>query len=171
VRKVYLPVLIIIVLIIYFLPDSPKASENDLNNRDKVLQFLESAYQAQISLSELDRSMEEIHFILDPYFTREYQENFFEANLHEENGLYFTYGTDFGELFVPFFKFSEFTKVVFNENEIFVFEYFPKNLLGPVGYDSHYEGLLIKRAEEQWKISDYLYNQIPEDIIKKALEQ
>jgi hypothetical protein len=169
-RKIYHPVLIFLVLIIYFLPDSPKASEDQLDNREKVFQFLEMAFQAQIALSEKDRTMEEIEEILNSYFTKQYQQKFLEVNLHQENGKFFTYGTDFGQLYIPFFAFSDNTKIVIEKEKIYVFEYFPKNLQGPVGYDAHYEGLLIDKVDEQWKISQYLINQIPESIIKKALE-
>jgi hypothetical protein len=169
-RKIYVPVLMFFVLIIYILPDSPKASEDQLNSREKVFQFLESAFQAQISLSEKDRTMEEIDALLDPFFTKQYQQQFLEVNLQEQNGKFFTYGTDFGQLYIPFFAFSENTKVVIEKKKIYVFEYFPKNQLGPVGYDAHYEGLLIDKMEEQWKVSQYLVNQVPERIIRQALE-
>lgn len=169
-RKIYLPLLMFLVLIIYFLPDSPKASEDQLDNREKVFQFLELAFQAQIALSEKDRTMEEIEALLDPYFTKQYQQKFFEVNLHQENGKFFTYGTDFGQMYIPFFAFSENTRIVIEKEKIYVFEFFPQNLQGPVGYEAHYEGLLINKMEEQWKISQYLNNHIPESIIKKALE-
>lgn len=159
-----------LVFIIYFLPDSPKASEEQLNNREKVLQFLELAFQAQLSLSEKDRTMEEITFLLDPYFSKEYQQEFFEENLHEDGGKFFTYGTDFGHLYIPFFEFSDLTKVIIEDDQIYVFEYFPENQLGPVGYESHYEGIMIEKIEEQWKISQYLFNEIPENILKQALD-
>lgn len=169
-RKIYLPVLMFIVLIIYFLPDSPKASEDQLDNREKVFQFLEMAFQAQIALSEKDRTMEEIEAVLNPFFSKQYQQRFLDVNLHEEKGKFFTYGTDFGELYIPFFAFSENTKIVIEKEKIYVFEYFPKNNQGPVGYEAHYEGLLIDKIEKQWKISQYLINQIPESIIRQALE-
>jgi hypothetical protein len=169
-RKFYLPLLMFLVLIIYFLPESPKASEDQLDNREKVFQFLELAFQAQIALSEKDRTMEEIQALLNPYFTQQYQQKFLEINLHQENGKFFTYGTDFGQMYIPFFAFSDNTKIVIEKEKIYVFEYFPKNLQGPVGYEAHYEGLLIDKVDKQWKISQYLINQIPTSIIRKALE-
>jgi hypothetical protein len=169
-RKIYLPIMMFLVLAIYFLPESPKASEDQLDNREKVFQFLELAFHSQISLSEKERTMEEIEALLDPYFTEHYQQEFLKLNLHKEGGKYLTYGTDFGQLYIPFFAFSEHTKMVFEKGKIYVFEYFPKSHQGPVGYESHYEGLLIDKIEKQWKISQYLINQIPEEIIRKALE-
>jgi hypothetical protein len=171
VDKKYFPLLIIIVLIIYFLPESPKASEVELNNKEKVYQFLKSAYETQISLSIKDRDMEDIVLLMDPYFTKAFQEKFFEVNLYEENGKFFTYGTDFGHLYIPFFEFTEYTKVVFEKKKIYIYEYFPQNHLGPVGYESHYEGILLEQIGNQWKVSEYLFDEIPDRIIKKGLEQ
>jgi hypothetical protein len=168
-RRLLWPFSIFLVLIIYFLPDSPKASEEKLDDRKAVFQFLELAFQAQISLSEKDRTMEEVELILDPYFSKEYQKKFLDENLVEEDGKFFTYGTDFGYMFIPFFNFSDFTKLVFKDDQIYVFEYFPESKLGPVGYESHYEGLLISRVNQQWKITDYLINEIPKDIILQAI--
>lgn len=163
-------VITIIILLIFLIPISPKADEAKFNNREEVFALLHSAFLAQLSLNEKERTMEEIKFILEPYFTEDFQQLYLEANLYEENGKYVTYGTDFGEYFIPFFKYSESTKVVVGDNKTYVFEYFPKNTLGPVGYDSHYEGLLLTNSNGKWKISKYLFNEIPEDIIKKALD-
>jgi hypothetical protein len=168
-KKLIMPFLIITAIIIYFLPDSPQAEEDNLLSREMVFQFLESAFRAQISLSEKDRPIEEVHSILDAYFSKDYKRRFLDVNLHEENGKFFTYGTDFGEYYIPFFDYSEYTKVVIEQTEIYVFEYFPQNQQGPVGYDSHYEGILLKKYGDQWKISEYLIDQIPERIILKAL--
>lgn len=169
--KKQLILLSVIVFLIYIIPESPEASDEQLSNRDLIYDFLQSAYLAQLSLSELDRNMEEIELILDQYFTKDYQQKFLNENLFEENGYFFTNGTDFGEYFIPFFQFSEYTKVVIHPEEIYVFEYFPKNQQGPVGYDAHYEGILIEKIEDQWKISEYLYNNIPKTILYDALNK
>ncbi|MHC0038618.1 DUF3993 domain-containing protein [Pseudoneobacillus sp. C159] len=168
-QKLIMPFLLITAIIIYFLPDSPQANEEVIPSREMVFQLLESAFRAQISLSEEDRSIEEINSILDPYFSKDYSQKFLDVNLHEENGKYFTYGTDFGEYYIPFFHYSEYTKIVIEPKEIYVFEYFPQKQQGPVGYDSHYEGILLSKDGDKWKISNYLMNQIPERIIRMAL--
>jgi hypothetical protein len=169
-RNFKIRVMAVIILLIFLIPISPKADEENFYTREDVFSLLHSAFLAQLSLNEKERTMEEIKLILDPYFSEDYQQLFLEANLYEENEKYVTYGTDFGEYFIPFFKFSESTKVVVEDDVIYVFEYFPKNTYGPVGYDSHYEGLSLIKSNGQWKISNYLYDDIPEKIIKKALD-
>jgi hypothetical protein len=168
VRIKYAVIFSIMMLLLLIIPKSPNASENELTSRDEVFQYLESAYLAQISLSDEDRTMEEIHLLLNPYFSEEYKKIFLDANLVEENGKFTTYGTDFGQYYIPIHRFSNQTNVVIQPNQIYIFEYFQKNHEGPVGYDNHYEGILISKFNGEWKISKYLYNQIPEEIINKV---
>jgi hypothetical protein len=55
--------------------------------------------------------------------------------------------------------------VIKRSNGIYVFENFPANTEGPVSYDKHYEGLLIRKIKGVWKIDQYLYNNIPTEIL------
>lgn len=145
---------------------SPKA-ETKLPSKHDVFRFLEDAFQVQVSLSELPRTKEEIGSLLNPYFSNDYQRIFLAENLFEEEGKYLTYGSDFPLLYVPFFQYSEETKVIYDDNRIYVFEYFPASTEGPVGYESHYEGLLLKKVDGTWKVDQYLYNDIPKSILDK----
>ncbi|WP_442599315.1 DUF3993 domain-containing protein [Neobacillus sp. D3-1R] len=167
-RKKEVFIAIFTVLLLLIIPISPKASGNELKNRDGVMQFLEEAFHQQTSLSEKVRSMEEINEVLTPYFSKEYQKKFLDANLYAEDGKYCTYGTDFAQYFIPYRRFTENTEVVMESKQIYVFEYFKKNHEGPVGYDDHYEGILIEKVKNEWKVTDYLYNHIPRRIIDKA---
>jgi hypothetical protein len=151
------------------MPLTAKAS-GDLKNRKEVFSFLKRGYEAQVSLSEELRSKEEIQQVLNPYFSENYQKQFWRANIVMENGKYITYGTDFAEYYIPYYQFSKRTKIVFMKNKIYVFEYFPQSSEGPVGYKSHYEGLLIKREKNGWKLDQYLFNNIPKNIIEKDKE-
>lgn len=161
-------ILFFTVLILLINPISPKASENELGTKDEVMQFLKQAFNRQVSLSEKVRSMEEIEELLNPFFSQEYLQKFLDANLYEEDGKYCTYGTDFGQYFIPYLRFSEQTKVVIESNQIYVFEHFEKNHEGPVGYDEHDEGILLEKINGDWKITTYLYNQIPQKITDQA---
>jgi hypothetical protein len=67
VRKALLLVLAIFLL----LPLHTKAAES-LANREEVLHFLKSAFQAQVSLSEQERNLEEINAIISPNISSEY---------------------------------------------------------------------------------------------------
>lgn len=157
---------LIIPLVLVIIPLFPKAQETNLDNRENVFAFLKDAFEAQVSLSEQERSQEEIKGILNPYFTPEYQKVFWKENIHEENGRYFTYGSDFARYYIPYYQFSERTKVAFSPNKIYVYEYFPKPQEGPVLYKSHYEGILLKKTSGKWKVAQYFYNQTTKEMVK-----
>jgi hypothetical protein len=157
----------ILLLFIVLVPFSPQAT-TDLNSQNEVFAFLKDAYKAQVSLSEKERTKGEIKKILDPYFTPEYQELFWKENIQMENEKFLTYGSDFAQYYIPYYQFSDKTKVVITENEIYVFEFFPESKEGPVGYKSHYEGIYLKKLDREWKVDKYLYDQIPSDILHKA---
>ncbi|WP_059169971.1 DUF3993 domain-containing protein [Bacillus sp. FJAT-27445] len=165
--------LLLICAFMLFMPIYTEAeveAEGSQMGRDEVFSLLKNAFEAQLSLGEQLRPMSEVEAILSPYFTDSYNKLFLDANLVEENGLYVTYGTDFGQYYIPYYEFSENTKVVVENNKAYVFEFFPENTDGPVGYESHYEGLLLKKSAGMWKVSQYLYNEIPDSIIKQAGE-
>ncbi|MGD6875570.1 DUF3993 domain-containing protein [Bacillus infantis] len=137
-------------------------------NREEVLQFLESAFEAQTSLSEEPRSLEEIEAVLDPYFTDSYASLFLQENLSEEGDGNIIYGTDFGLYYIPFFEFTEETKVVIDPEKILVFEYFPAMNEGPTAYAGHYEGIRIEKTDSGWKVAEWLYDEAPLNILSSA---
>ena len=130
--------------------------------------MLQDAFQVQVSLSEKTRTKEEIKDLLTPYFTEDYQKLFWVENVFEEEGKFVTYGSDFALYYIPFFQYSDKTKMIISKEIIYVFEFFPANNDGPVGYEDHYEGILLKKENGGWKIDEFLYNNIPESILKKA---
>lgn len=160
--------LLLISLFMLFMPLYTEAETSGKMGRDEAFSFLRGAFEAQTSLGEELRTREEVDAILDPYFTDGYKKLFLDANLVEENGKYVTYGTDFGQYYIPYYGFSETTQVVTAKNKAYVFEYFPESSEGPVGYDSHYEGLLLEKSAEGWKVSKYLYDEIPESVIAQS---
>ncbi|WP_226644193.1 DUF3993 domain-containing protein [Mesobacillus subterraneus] len=143
-------------------------ANSDLDGRKDVFAFLEKAFDSQVSLSEKARTMEEIEAVLDPYFTEDYKSRFIDENVVGQENEYLTYGTDFAPYYIPFYAFSEKTKVVEMENEIYVVEFFPGNAEGPVSYDDHYEGLKLVISDGSWKVADYLYDEVPQEVIDKA---
>lgn len=160
-------IILVFLLLLAVVPLSPQATSG-LTSKKDVYGFLKDAYKVQVSLSEKGRSKQEINSILNPYFSEDYQQKFWKANIVQENGKFLTYGTDFAQYYIPYYQFSKNTKVVILPEKIYVFEYFPEKSEGPVGYKSHYEGLLLIKTKQGWKVDQYLYNQIPEGIIKKA---
>ncbi|MDZ5470600.1 DUF3993 domain-containing protein [Bacillus sp. 31A1R] len=134
-----------------------------LEAKEDVMLFLEEAFHAQVALSEEERTLKEVKGILSPYFSKNYEKMFLNENLVKMNGKYIIFGSDFALYYVPFF--SDEAQVVFKEKEIYVFEFFPANEEGPVTYKDHYEGLLLTKVKDKWKITKYLYDNIPEDIL------
>lgn len=149
------------------IPSHPNA-ESGFTNNEEVYKFLQEAFQAQVSLSEEERSLEEVNGLLAPYFLETPKKQFLDENLVSENGKYFIYGSDAAHFYIPFFTYSDDTKVVSDKDKIYVFEYFPENHEGPVGYESHYEGVLLEKDKGQMKVAQFLGDKIPENILEKA---
>jgi hypothetical protein len=166
-------ILLLVFSILFFFPLIGQAASVDtIETREDVLDFLHEAFQAQVSLSEEGRTEKEVLSILQPYFTDSYIELFKKENIVEENGLQFTYGTDFAPYYIPFFQFSDQTEIVINKNSIYVYEFFEGENEGPVTYKDHYEGIILKRDQAgDWKVSDYLYEFNPStDIVPEKVE-
>jgi hypothetical protein len=151
-----------------FLVPANAFADSDLDGREDVFAFLGKAFDSQVSLSEKGRTMDEIEAVLSPYFTEEYKSQFIGENVVGQENDYQTYGTDFAPYYIPFYAFSEKTKVVEMENEIYVVEFFPGNTEGPVGYEDHYEGLKLVIEDGDWKVAQYLYDEVPQEVINKA---
>ncbi len=164
----------ILAIVLIWTPSQTHAKQT-LTDRDSVLQFIKDAFQAQVSLSEKERSLEEIEEILAPFFTKTYREVFLAENLVEIEGKFMTLGSDAAIYYIPFFKYEGNTKIVKYQDRLYVYEYFSSTDEGPVGYESHYEGVMIEQVEEGLRVSEYLYNNIPEEVIelgqKKKLEK
>ncbi|MBY0120884.1 DUF3993 domain-containing protein [Bacillus sp. S/N-304-OC-R1] len=165
-KRFYQKILLIVAALAFSYPTLTRA-ENNLSDHEKVIAFSQSAFQAQFSLSEKFRTIEEIDKILSPYFTTSAKKLFLEENLISENGQFITCGTDFPIYYIPFFTYSDETKSVWQQNKIYLFEYFPKTDEGPVSYESHYEGVLLSNEEGTWKIAEFLYDNIPSEIVNQ----
>jgi hypothetical protein len=159
--------LLILFIVLLLIPLSPKAKDS-LSDKNDVFSFLQKAFQAQISLSDQTRTKQEIRDVLSPYFSEEYQKMFWDENMFEEEGKFVTYGSDFAFYYIPFFQYSGETKVVISPESIYVLQFFPTTTDGPVRYEDHYEGIMLKKMDGSWKIADYLYDNIPKSIIEKA---
>lgn len=134
--------------------------------RGEIFKVLQEGFRAQVSLSEGKRDLVEVYEILSPYFTKQTASKFLEENLYEKNGKYFTLGSDFALYYIPFFTYSEETKIRFGEDSLFVYEFFPEKSKGPVTYKSHYQGILMVREQEKWKVSKFYYNLDPKELLE-----
>ncbi len=170
----YKRMLLLVFSILFFFPLIGQAAPvSTLETREDVLGFLHKAFQAQVSLSEDGRTEEEVNSILKPYFTDSYNKLFKKENIVEEDGLQFTYGTDFAPYYIPFFQFSFQTEIVINKNSIYVYEFFEGVNEGPVIYKDHYEAIILKKEHTgDWKISEYVYDFNPStDIVPEREEE
>ncbi|MFS0861300.1 DUF3993 domain-containing protein [Fredinandcohnia sp. 179-A 10B2 NHS] len=150
-----------------FITQPATASSNEPLSNDKVFEFLEEAFQAQSSLTFEFRSYEEVEKILSPYFEKQYIDVFLKENLIKENNKYIIYGSDFALYFIPFFSYSEKTRVVKDElnNNIYVYELFESPTSGPVSYNDHYEIITLKESGTTLKVSDLKStNELPIEI-------
>ena len=120
--------------------------------------FIEQTRQAgevQFKLAEDGNSYDEIHNILAPFFTPDFIDAFIKENMFEENDLYYTIGTDFAPLYIPYFTYDDQTKVkITNDSmQVIVYQFFPKSTDGPVGYDDHNAAVIYELMNDEWRIS------------------
>ncbi|MCC3645493.1 DUF3993 domain-containing protein [Cytobacillus oceanisediminis] len=155
-------IIITIAVMIAAIPSHTYAERD--TNKEEVYEFLQNAFQAQVELSGEERSMNEVDELLEPYFSEEAKNQFLKENLVLENGKYFTLGGDAAAYYIPFFTYSDNTKVVEEKGKVYVYEYFPENHEGPVGYDSHYEGILLTEQGGKMKVVKFLGENIPGKI-------
>ncbi|TCJ06163.1 DUF3993 domain-containing protein [Cytobacillus praedii] len=167
-KKIYLTSITCCILLFSFIFPSLSHADARFSEDKSVLQFLHDAFQAQVSLSEQFQSMEEIHNTLFPYFTEDFTREFLDENLVAENGKYITYGTDFPLYYIPFFSYTAETKVIRAQEHIYIYEFFPETDEGPVGYESHYEGIKLNKADGGWKVAEPLNHDVLTEIIKQT---
>ncbi|MBY0097704.1 DUF3993 domain-containing protein [Mesobacillus maritimus] len=142
-----------------------KQSEDFIQDKQGIFEHLKSAFMAQVSLSEKGRSLKEVGLILEPYFSNSFIELFLNENIVEESGQYLTYGSDFAPYYIPFYSYSDKTRVVNHNDSIFVVEYFPAVTEGPVNYEGHFQAVEMEREEKGLKVTKIWYENIPEEVL------
>ncbi|RLQ90606.1 DUF3993 domain-containing protein [Falsibacillus albus] len=130
---------------------------------------VKEAFQAQVSLSEKERTMPEVMQVLKPYFTDKFVDIFLQANLVKTKSGYQTFGSDFAPYYIPFFSYDKSKmKIVQDGGDFFVIEKFVDDGDGPVSFPDGYQGVkFLKTGENEWKIDEVETN-IPDRIIEKA---
>lgn len=147
---------IVICLIGLVTVPTAKASSGLPLSQEQVFSLLQEAFTAQTSLTNEFRSYDEVQQILSPYFNEEYMNKFLEENVIKEEQGYIVYGSDFAFYFIPFYSYSEQTKILFDkeENKIFVYEFFESPESGPVAYDDHFEVITLEKINSNWLITE-----------------
>ncbi|WP_404449820.1 DUF3993 domain-containing protein [Sutcliffiella horikoshii] len=157
----------IIAIITFIFLGLGNANAEQSSEYQEVYSFLKEAFQAQLSLGEKHHSLDEIDQILNPYFTKDYQQSFLKEHLFKEEAGYITYGTDFPAFYIPFFQYDHETKVIKDQSgDIIVYEHFTSEEDMPSLYDDHYEYVKIQDTSAGWKVIEYGFEyEIPEFVI------
>jgi hypothetical protein len=155
---------LVIMLLWSMYPYSIHATSH-LTSRDEIFAFVDKAFRAQVSLSKEVREMEEIEEILAPYFSKEMIYLFLNENLTGEQGKFYTYGNEFGEYYLPYYQLSDQTFMDTEENSILLYEYYDPIVIGEKTYGGSYEGVLIRRLNGKWLVT----NMLKDDEVRSIL--
>lgn len=138
--------------------------------KEEVFSFLQDAQVAQFSLGEKHRDMTEIQNVLDPYFSRDYQEQFLDAHLFKEEQGYITYGTDVPHFYIPFFTYDENTKIKQDEatGKLFAYQFFDVDESEANLYPDHYEYVEIEKNEQGLQVVSYGYEKEQPGFLKEV---
>ncbi|MEK5522472.1 hypothetical protein B5V89_16145 [Heyndrickxia sporothermodurans] len=128
--------------------------------------IVKRAFDAQVQLSEKERSLNEINELMEPYFTKKFIPLFLKENLVKTDHGYQTFGTDFPLYYIPFFSYDEYTKVVKDGNCYYVVESINHHQEGPVKYEKDYKGVRLIHEDGKWKVDEVL-DKIPPKIVKQ----
>lgn len=168
-KKSFFILLIISVWSIY--PYSIHATSH-LTSRNEVVTFVEKAFRAQVSLSKEAREMEEMKEILEPYFSDNFIYLFLNENLTGEQGKFYTFGNEFGKYYLPYYQFSEQTTIDIDKerNSILLYEYYEPIVFGDKIYEGAYEGILIRKLNDRWLITNMLSDKEVRSILNSKEE-
>lgn len=163
----------ILIVLVFFEQNIVKASSDYKLSEQETFELLEKAFEAQVSLNDKYRTFKEVKATLSPYFGKEYISKFMNENVVFENEGYITYGTDFARFYVPFFSYSDLTKIVYDDKEkkMYVYEFFSANKEQPVLYGDHYEMLTLKYEEKKWIITEWTHSKDKSSLIKTLESQ
>ncbi|MCD7035466.1 DUF3993 domain-containing protein [Metabacillus sp. GX 13764] len=135
-----------------FAGNSAEADQAPLSQADASA-LLKKAQDAEASLTEKERSKAEMAAILTTYMTPEIAGQYIKANAVKGNNEWIVYGTDFPALAVPYFDYSQNTKIANEKDGVLVYQHFAAEDEGPVSYSGHYESVTLKKDDGAWKIS------------------
>ncbi|PLS16498.1 hypothetical protein CVD28_15540 [Bacillus sp. M6-12] len=129
-------------------------------HNDSIFSKLEEAFLVQLALSDKPRSWEDIEGMLDPYFTKNFTAEFMKGNIMEFEGGYAVPGSDFAGGYIPYFSYSDRTKVIQDKTseKLYVQEKFKKTEGGPINENSRFETITLIKENGIWKIDEISYN-------------
>ncbi|PLT28014.1 DUF3993 domain-containing protein [Peribacillus deserti] len=145
--------------------EQPAETKPSSIHKNTIIDLLNDAFTAQVSLSNGGQSLEEVKNKLEPFFTDEFIGKFIDQNIVKVNGQYQTLGSDSAVYYIPFFSYDDKTEVNQGdkENTIVVKEHFNPSSGGPSIYGEHDESVLLIKDGQEWKISEITNTLSPED--------
>jgi Protein of unknown function (DUF3993) len=163
----------LILMLFSFLIGQPVQAYSSKINKEQIFNLLQNGFNAQLSLGEGYQTYEEAIEKLSPYFSDYYISLFLKENLVKEKQGYTIYGTDFALYYIPYFTYSDQTKIVSDQknNKVFIYEFFQENGDGPVSYGSHYEIIELNLIDGKWKINNYEYSEQKPSFLSQLEKQ
>lgn len=150
--------ILILIICVGFDSGQPK---NSVEEKMKAFSFLQSSFEAQVSLVGKERTKEKINDILGEFFTKEYISLFWNAQIRKGEKGYTAVASDVFDYYIPFFSYDFETKVLFSDNrdKLLVYEWIDAERFGPVIWEGHYEGIQMEKKDDKWKIGHYIYTE------------
>lgn len=132
-------------------------------SKESVTGIVEEAAAKQSNLMEGTYTGEEIEEMMQPSFTDQFINVFMGETMFEEDGFFQMLGTDFAPHIIPPLESdAELEECVAGEGDrICLYRYFPAFNDGPVGYESHYEAVILENEDGKWKIDGIDYDYMP----------
>ncbi|MFY4773543.1 DUF3993 domain-containing protein [Metabacillus sp. RGM 3146] len=140
------------------MPMTGHAASKETVNQKEAFSFLKKTFNAQVSLTEKERSKAEMEQILSQYMTPKLVKQYMKANAVKGEKEWIVYGTDYPVLTVPFFDYNNRTKVEENKDSVLVYQHFNSENKAAVNSDDHYESVKLVKINGKWKadsIEDY----------------
>ncbi|MGM0919999.1 MAG: DUF3993 domain-containing protein [Bacillota bacterium] len=137
--------------------------------QEEAADLTREAAQTQLTLTENERSLEEIEKALDPYFTDKFIDGYMKENVHKGEDKYIVYGSDFTPFGIPFFNYEENMKFGSENRKLKLYQFFPAEEEGPVSYDDHFETVEFIEEDGTYKISSIQYSE--EEPKAEAIEE
>jgi len=150
------------------------SAEKADNFNDQMIEKTKEAANVQLSLSERGYTYSEVIEALTPYFTDQFIDAFISVNMmKEDDGLYYIMGTDFPIYYIPFYQYAGETIVEMSDDytQVVVYEFFSATSDGPIGYDDHYEAILYKLENDEWKVDEIIPQYNPNEARANSKEE
>lgn len=143
-------------LILFFAFGQAGHTETAIGKQEAV-DIVQNAADAQLALTETERSLDEIEKTLSPYFTDEFISEYMKENVQKGENEYIVYGSDFTSYGIPFFNYDKEMEFGRENSSLKLYQFFAGEDEGPVSYEDHYEAVEFKEEDGGYKISSIEY--------------